>query len=96
MAGEFKLAQICGSPTAIIFFGAGARNIGGARAHPGPPLTTPLVRNTKEYGNLECPLGQPFEVTVDFWCDLWEDKTFAVFWKIGKNSVFSKRTPLLL
>ena len=26
----------------VIFLGAGARNIGGARAHPGPPLTTPL------------------------------------------------------
>ena len=44
-----RLLHICGSPTAmVIFLGAGARNIGGARAHPGPPLATPLDLITVE------------------------------------------------
>ena len=30
----------------MVFFGVGARNIGGARAHPGPPLATPLPPDT--------------------------------------------------
>ena len=53
MAGDFKLLKmtsllrlllICGSPSAMVyFFWAWSQNIGGARAHPGPPLATPLV-----------------------------------------------------